>query len=72
MPRDLSQRFKCPARSHQQAELFRPLQTLMRELAESIDELCPESEEKERSLAALDVAFLWGVAAIERHGVRDD
>lgn len=67
MTRDVSQRFIQHPLSEEQAESLQILRTLGRDLAESIDELCPDSEEKDRALDAVDQAVMWGNASIARH-----
>jgi hypothetical protein len=67
LSRDLTQRFTYHAPNPDQIERYQALRTLARELAESIDELCPDSDEKNNALDAVDEAIMWGNASIARH-----
>jgi hypothetical protein len=66
LPQDLSHRFTYHAPFGDQIERYQALRTLARHLAESIDELCPDSPEKDQALNAVDQAVMWGNASIAR------
>jgi hypothetical protein len=67
LPRDLSNRFTYHPPFGDQVERYQALRTLGRELAESIDEICPDSDEKDRALDHLDQVIFLSNAAIARH-----
>lgn len=72
MPRDLSSRFTYHPPFGDQVERYQALRTLGRELAESIDEICPDSPEKDRALDYLDQVIFLANAAISRHEENPD
>lgn len=67
MPKDLSHRFTYHAPFGDQVERYQALRTLGRELAESIDAICPDSKEKDRALDALDQVIFLANASIARN-----
>lgn len=51
-----------------QPEKYQTLRDKSKELAELINELCPESREKSVAFTNLETAMFWANAAIARNG----
>jgi len=65
---DIARRFTYHAPRPGQAEIYERLRAEARALATSINELCPESNEKSLAVTQLEQSIMWANAAVARHG----
>jgi hypothetical protein len=61
-------RFTYHAPKAGQPEIYTKLRDKAKELAELINEVCPESSEKTKAIYELEVSVFWANAAIARRG----
>ena len=65
---DLKNRFTYHAPQGDQAQRYEKLRFNGHNLAEMINELCPESREKSLAITKLEEAVMWANASIARNG----
>lgn len=65
--KDLDNRFKYHEADPEKVEKMENLRKNFRELAELINELCPDSREKSLSITNLEEAQFWANASIARN-----
>lgn len=63
---DLENRFTYHAPKGDQTQRYEKLRFNGRNLAEMIDELCPDSREKSLAITKLEEAVMWANASIAR------
>ena len=61
-------RFTYHAPKAGQSEIYTKLRDKAKELAELINEVCPESREKEMAFTELEASVFWANAGIARRG----
>ena len=66
---DLDTRFRYHPPHGTQAERYERLRVSGRNLAELINELCPDSREKSSAMTNLEQSVMWANAAIARNEV---
>lgn len=64
---DLKKRFTYHAPKKGQPEKYEALRAKALELAELMDELCPDSREKSLAITALEESNMWANASIARN-----
>jgi hypothetical protein len=64
---ELASRFTYHAPKGDQPQRYEKLRFNGRNLAEMIDELCPESREKSLAMTSLEQAIMWANASIARN-----
>ena len=65
-PEELKTRFTYHSPSKSQAGCYEALREHGREIAEAIDDLCPESREKSLAFTKIEEAIMWANAGIAR------
>jgi hypothetical protein len=65
--KEIEKRFKHHPPQGDQAERYEKVRAAFRELAEKINELCPESREKAVAFTELETAQFWANASIARN-----
>jgi hypothetical protein len=66
-PADLASRFTYHAPKDGQPERYEKIRFNGKNLADMIDEECPDSREKSLAITHLEQAVMWANAAIARH-----
>lgn len=66
-PDDLTNRFTYHAPKDDQAQRYEKLRFNGHNLAEMINELCPDSREKSVAITKLEEAVMWANASIARN-----
>ena len=66
-PEQLDNNFIYHAPKGDQAERYQKLRDKAKELAEFINEMCPESREKSVAFTNLETAMFWANASIARN-----
>lgn len=64
---DLKNRFTYHAPKDNQPDRYVTIRDMARELAEQINELCPDSREKSLAVTHIEEAVFWANAAIARN-----
>lgn len=64
---DLDNRFRYHAPKEGQPEKYTAIRDKAKELAELVNELCPESREKSLAVTNLEECSMWANAAIARN-----
>lgn len=67
MNKELEKRFTYHAPKAGQPEKYTKIRTLAGELALLVNDLCPESREKDFAIAKIEEAVMWANAAIARN-----
>jgi len=64
---DIDNRFKYHAPKEGQPEKYTVIRNKAKELAEMVNDLCPESREKSLAITSLEECSMWANASIARH-----
>lgn len=67
LPEDLKNRFTYHAPGPGQPEIYAEIRRRALELAEHMDEVCPDSRELSLAITHLEQAVMWVNAGIARH-----
>lgn len=65
---DILNRFTYHAPKDGQAQTYEGIRFRVREVAEHINDVAPDSREKSLAITALEEAVFWANAAVARHG----
>jgi hypothetical protein len=68
MIEDLNKRFTYHAPKEGQPQKYEAIRAKALELAELLNELCPDSREKSLAVTSLEESVMWANASIARNG----